>query len=86
MPLNDLMGQDRAVRILGGMLKTGRIVPAYLFAGPRGVGKTKAAFSFIKAMNCEDASSSAEGNFCGTCRSCRHTDSLFHPEMKVMTP
>ncbi|KWT89287.1 ATP-binding protein [Candidatus Magnetominusculus xianensis] len=86
MPLNGLMGQQRAVRILGGMLKTGRIVSAYLFTGPRGVGKTTAAFSFIKAMNCEDSDCVREGNFCGQCRSCKNTDSLVHPDLKVMAP
>ncbi|MBF0456857.1 MAG: DNA polymerase III subunit [Nitrospirae bacterium] len=86
MPLNKLMGQPRALRILGGMLNTGRIVPAYLFAGPRGVGKTTAAFSFIKAMHCEDAVSAGEGNFCGSCRSCKNTDSLVHPDLRVITP
>ncbi|WP_420264946.1 ATP-binding protein [Candidatus Magnetominusculus dajiuhuensis] len=86
MPLNGLMGQPRAIRILGGMLMTGRIVPAYLFTGAPGTGKKTAAFSFIKAMNCEDGGSVREGNFCGRCRSCKNTDLLVHPDLKVMAP
>ncbi|MBF0555097.1 MAG: DNA polymerase III subunit [Nitrospirae bacterium] len=85
-PLNGLLGQPRAIRILGGMLRTGRIVPAYLFAGAPGAGKTTAAFSFIKAMNCEDGGYVREGNFCGRCRSCKNTDLLVHPDLKVMAP
>jgi DNA polymerase-3 subunit delta' len=86
MPLNGLQGQDRAVRILGGMLSTGRIVSSYLFAGPNGVGKTTAAFSFIKTLSCEDGAFAKEGDSCGVCRSCKNTNSLSHPDLKVITP
>ncbi|MBF0319166.1 MAG: DNA polymerase III subunit delta' [Nitrospirae bacterium] len=86
MALDGLMGQGRVLRILGGMLKTGRIVSTYLFCGPPGVGKETAAFSFIKAMNCEDAASAKEGNSCGRCRSCKSIDSLSHPDLRVIAP
>ncbi|MCG6553009.1 MAG: hypothetical protein L7F77_11840 [Candidatus Magnetominusculus sp. LBB02] len=86
MSLNWLMGQPRAVRILGGMLKSDRTAPAYLFAGGRGTGKTTAALSFIKAANCEDADAPRGGNFCGACRSCKNTALGVHPDLKIMSP
>ena len=53
MPLRDVCGQDRAVRMLAGMISRQRIASTYLFAGPAGTGKLFTAMQFIKALNCE---------------------------------
>jgi len=64
--LSELRGQDQAVKFLSEALKTDRIGPAYLFSGPRGVGKTSAARIFAKAVSCLDVSNRP----CDVCASC----------------
>jgi DNA polymerase-3 subunit delta' len=78
MALSALLGQPRAVTLLGGALTSGRMHHAYLFAGPPGVGKTLAAKLVAQAFNCEsDAAEKAaeQGRWiddpCGKCGSCK---------------
>jgi DNA polymerase-3 subunit delta' len=49
----DLIGQERAVRLLQRGLATGRTPHAYLFTGPEGIGKRTAALALAQALNCE---------------------------------
>ena len=64
---SEVVGQDTIVRILRGQVETGRIAHAYLFSGPRGVGKTSLAKIFARAINCLD---SRGGEPCGKCAAC----------------
>ena len=48
----EVLGQDAVVRTLRNAIKSGRLAHAYLFVGPRGVGKTSTARIFAKALNC----------------------------------
>lgn len=66
---NDLIVQDHVAAALRGAVAQGRVAHGYLFAGPRGVGKTTAARILAMALNCEQRS--AAGEPCGTCDSCR---------------
>ncbi len=64
----DLVGQDAIARTLRNAVRTGRVAHAYLFCGPRGVGKTSAARILAKAINCPNVS---DGEPCARCESCR---------------
>src|SRR5205814_10705273 len=67
----DLIVQEHIAAALRGAVAAGRVAHGYLFAGPRGVGKTTAARVLAMALNCErrDASGVA-GEPCGACDSC----------------
>ena len=63
-----LIGQDVIARTLKNSIARGQIAHAYLFCGPRGVGKTSTARIFAKAINC--AHPTADFEPCGECESC----------------
>src|SRR5881392_3531065 len=68
---SDLIAQDHVAAALRGAVAGGRVAHGYLFAGPRGVGKTTAARILAMALNCERrASSGVAGEPCGACDSC----------------
>ncbi|MCL5023397.1 MAG: DNA polymerase III subunit gamma/tau [Nitrospirae bacterium] len=64
----DLVGQEPISRILSNAIEQKRIAHAYLFSGPRGVGKTSTARILAKALNCEKGPTASP---CGVCVSCR---------------
>lgn len=64
-----LIGQDNIARTLKNSIRRGQLAHAYLFCGPRGVGKTTAARIFAKTINC--ANPGPDMDPCGECDSCR---------------
>lgn len=64
-----LIGQDNIARTLKNSILRGQLAHAYLFCGPRGVGKTTTARIFAKMINCSNPSANMEP--CGVCESCR---------------
>ena len=63
-----LIGQDNIARTLSNSIKRGQLAHAYLFCGPRGVGKTTTARIFAKMINCAHPGPDMEP--CGECESC----------------
>src|SRR5881628_1607312 len=66
----DLIVQEHVGAALRGAVAAGRVAHGYLFAGPRGVGKTTAARILAMALNCERRGSGTAGEPCGECDSC----------------
>ena len=64
----EVIGQEYVTRTLSNSLRKGNLAHAYLFAGPRGTGKTSTARILAKALNCEEGPTP---NPCNHCRSCR---------------
>lgn len=64
-----VVGQKALTTTLKNAVKSGKLAHAYLFCGPRGVGKTTCARIFAKAINC--MSPTPDGEACGECESCR---------------
>ena len=64
-----LIGQDNIAQTLKNSILRGQLAHAYLFCGPRGVGKTTTARIFAKMINCSNPSENMEP--CGTCESCQ---------------
>ncbi|MDE6382693.1 MAG: DNA polymerase III subunit gamma/tau, partial [Muribaculaceae bacterium] len=67
-----VVGQQNLTSTLKGAIASGRLAHAYLFCGPRGVGKTSCARIFARTINC--LSPTPEGEACGQCESCRAID------------
>ena len=63
----DVIGQEHIAQTLINAIKTGRLAHAYLFGGPRGIGKTSVARIFAKAINCRNGE---PGIPCNKCQSC----------------
>lgn len=69
MTFSSVVGQDSLTMTLKNSVKSGKLAHAYLFCGPRGVGKTTCARIFAKAINCENPTT--EGEACNECASCK---------------
>ena len=64
---DELVGQDKIVKVLNSAIINGRISHAYLFSGPRGTGKTTTAKIIAKMVNCKNLKN---GIPCGKCENC----------------
>lgn len=69
MTFDTVVGQSALITTLKNAVKSGKLAHAYLFCGPRGVGKTTCARIFAKAINC--LSPTPDGEACNECESCK---------------
>lgn len=69
MSFDAVVGQSALTTTLKNAVKSGKLAHAYLFCGPRGVGKTTCARIFAKAINCQNPTS--DGEACNECESCK---------------
>ena len=81
MGFETIRGQTAAVEFLRGAISRGRIPSAFLFHGPRHVGKRTTALALAMALNCPQ---SPDG--CGTCPSCRKIAEAVHPDVETISP
>ncbi len=75
----EVVGQDHVKDILAAALVRGRTGHAYLFSGPRGVGKTTTARLLAMAVNCE--STKLDARPCGSCEACQAIRTGSHPDV-----
>ena len=69
MTFSSVVGQTALTTTLKNAVKSGKLAHAFLFCGPRGVGKTTCARIFAKTINCTHVT--ADGEACNECESCQ---------------
>lgn len=80
MPFNDIIGQEKAIRVLRAYLGNSRFTGGYLFTGPDGVGKKALALRAAQALLCEKGNNDP----CGVCSSCTRAAARQHPDVHVI--
>ncbi|HEY3294642.1 MAG TPA: DNA polymerase III subunit gamma/tau [bacterium] len=68
---SDVVGQEHVTRTIQNALKQGRLAHAFLFTGPRGVGKTSTARILARAVNCPNIDLTGDAEPCNVCETCR---------------
>jgi len=84
MSFKDILGQERAIKILTKSLKENKISSSYIFVGSKGTGKRLTAIEFTKAVNCLNLSKNSEA--CEDCQSCREISKQCSPDLKIIEP
>jgi DNA polymerase III subunit gamma/tau len=81
LDFDEVVGQDAVVRTLRNAIERDQIRQAYLFAGPRGTGKTSLARILAKCLNCEQGPTATPDKSCNSCRTIAAGTSLDVIEM-----
>ena len=82
MAFQDVVGQQRPVRIIRRAIETERVHHAYLFTGMEGIGKKVVAMNMAKALNC----ARQDGDACDQCPACRRIDKGIYPDVIQVNP
>lgn len=80
----EIIGHEWAVETLKKHVHPETVRHAFLFCGPQGVGRRTLALSYARALNCLEEDISKRP--CGTCRICRQTKEMTHPDLIVVQP
>ncbi|WP_417910702.1 DNA polymerase III subunit delta' [Candidatus Electronema sp. PJ] len=83
MPFSQIIGQTKALNLLGRALQGGRMAHGYLFTGPEGVGKSTTARALAAQLLCQ---STGESKPCGHCSSCKKFAAGSHPDFLWLQP
>ncbi len=87
MALKDIIGQEKAVGMLLGIIKRQRLASSYLFAGETGIGKKTTAMNFAKALNCTNTTyNDSRFDACDQCDSCAKISAGIHPDVILLSP
>ncbi len=84
MSFKDIVGQERARKILTKSLKKNKISSSYIFVGSEGTGKKLTAIEFTKAVNCFNLNRNSEA--CEDCQSCNEISKQCSPDLKIIEP
>jgi DNA polymerase-3 subunit delta' len=87
MPFAEVIAQERALSSLRAALRRGTLHHAYLFSGPEGVGKARAARILAQAANCDAGGAGPHGyreDPCGKCGPCQKIEKGIHPDVVVL--
>ncbi len=82
MDFDKIYGHDNIKAILKNSVSSDRISHAYIFEGPKGVGRFSTALAFAKAILCEEQSGESA---CGKCKSCVMADAKTHPDIRIVS-
>ena len=82
MGFSDILEREGAKRQLKAVLRSRQVPGALLFQGPWGVGKTRTALAFARALNCETTADDA----CDTCPSCKRALKFMHRDIRFIFP
>lgn len=82
MSFKDIVGQERAIKILTKSLKENKISSSYIFVGSEGVGKKFTAIEFVKIINCLNLNNNLE--VCDTCSICNKINKQCYPDLKII--
>ena len=82
MSFKDIVGQERAIKILTKSLKENKISSSYIFVGSEGTGKKLTAIEFTKAVNCLNLNKNLEA--CEDCQSCNEISKQCSPDLKIV--
>lgn len=89
MSFAKIVGHQQPIEILRRAIAEDRLATAYLFVGPRNVGKTLVATEFAKAVNCEARAAdtpASEIDACDQCHNCVRIEQENHPDLLVVRP
>jgi DNA polymerase-3 subunit delta' len=89
MPFRDITGHRHLLDLIARAASRGTLPPSVIFAGPRGVGKRRAAIALAQLMNCltvREGVDSAAADACGTCASCKRIARGVHADVLVIEP
>jgi DNA polymerase-3 subunit delta' len=84
MSFKDIVGQERAIKILTKSLKENKVSSSYIFVGNEGTGKKLTAIEFTKAVNCLNPNKKLEA--CENCHSCNEISKQCSPDLKIIEP